>query len=73
MSDSKLYKFRNSVQLNFTSTFGTIKISSRQGLFDKMSVNHSARSGWIIGIYLDFLKHEGILCIRIKIASLRRF
>ena len=30
--------------------FGTMKICSRQGLFELMSVNHSGRLGDIIGI-----------------------
>ena len=36
------------------NTFGTIKICLRQGLFKLMSVNHSARSGGIIGISFLF-------------------
>ena len=35
------------VQLNFSdsNTFGTMKISSRQGLFEGVKVDYSARSG----------------------------
>ena len=39
---------------NGSNTFGTIKICSRQGKFELMSVNHSARSGGIIGIFFRF-------------------
>ena len=47
-----------------TST-GTMKICSRQGKFELMSVTHFARSGGLTGIYLyDFLEYEGMLCIR---------
>ena len=40
------------VQSNFndSNTFGTMKISSRQGQFERMRVDNSARSGDIIGI-----------------------
>ena len=40
------------VQSNFngSNTFGTIKISSRQGQFELMKVNYSARSGGLIAI-----------------------
>ena len=34
----------------------------RQGQFELMSVSHSARSGSIIWISFDFLKHEDMLC-----------
>ena len=45
------------IQKNFngSNTFGTMKICSRQGKFELMSVNHSARSGGIIGIFFRFL------------------
>ena len=38
------------IQLNFngSNSFGTMKIYSRQGKFELMSVNHSTRSGGII-------------------------
>ena len=41
------------MQLNFngSNSFGTMKIRSRQGQFELMSVNHSARSGGILGIF----------------------
>ena len=35
---------------NGLNTFGTMKICSRQGKFELMSVDHSARSGGIIEI-----------------------
>ena len=48
--------------------------SSRQGEFELESANHSSRSGGIMGISLRFsLKHEGMLCVLIRIASSRRF
>ena len=37
--------------LNGSNTFGAVKICSRQGYFELMSVNHSARSEGIIKIY----------------------
>ena len=40
--------------LNGSNTFGTMKICSRQGWFELMSVKHSARSGSIIGISFQF-------------------
>ena len=44
------------IQSNFngSNTFGTMKIYSRQGQFELMSVNHIARSGGIIGISFRF-------------------
>ena len=51
----------------------TVEFQWRQGEFEQMSVNHNARSGGIIGCMLDFLKHECILCVLIRIASSRRF
>ena len=40
--------------LNGSNTFGTMKICSRQGKFELMSVNHNVKSGGIIGIYFPF-------------------
>ena len=37
-----------------STTFGTMKICTRVGYRELMSVNHSARSGGIIGIYSRF-------------------
>ena len=44
------------MQSNFngSNTFGTMKISSRQGKFEPMRVDNSARSGGIIMISLIF-------------------
>ena len=50
-SVSEIFPFYS---FNGSNTFGTMKISSRQGKFDLMSVNHSARSGGIIGIHFRF-------------------
>ena len=36
-------------------TFGTMKISSRHGLFEPVTVDYSGRSGGFIGTLLDFL------------------
>ena len=64
MSDSKYSHVLNEirdfketlVQSNFSgsNTFGTRKICLRQGEFELMSVNHSARSRGIIGISFRF-------------------
>ena len=37
-------------KFNGSNTFGTMKISSRQGLFEPMRVDNSARPGGIIGV-----------------------
>ena len=51
-----------------------MKICSRQGQFELMSVNQSARLGGIIVIFfLDFLYYEDMLCVLIRIAMSRRF
>ena len=44
------------LQSNFngSNTFGTMKICSRQGEFELMNVNHSARSGGIMDIFFRF-------------------
>ena len=44
------------IQSNFkgSNTFGTMKISSRQGLFEPLRVYYRARSGGIIGVSLRF-------------------
>ena len=36
-----------------------------------MSINHSARSGGIIGIFLDFILHESMLCVLIEAFLIR--
>ena len=62
------------IQSNFngSNTFGTMKISSRQGKFEPVRVDNCARSGGIIRIFLTFY-NDGMLCVLIRIASLRRF
>ena len=44
---------QSEIQSNFngSNTFWSMKISSRQGQFEPMSVIHTAISGGIIGIY----------------------
>ena len=46
----------NEKQQNFngSNTFGTMIICSSKGWFELMSVNHSARSGSILGIIFRF-------------------
>ena len=46
----------DNIQQNFngSNSFGTMKIRSREGKFELMSVNHSARSGGIKGISFRF-------------------
>ena len=54
------------IQLNFNglNTFGTMKISSRQGEFEQMRVDfvkwHNRN------YFLDFPEHEGTLCVLIR-------
>ena len=54
----------SSVQSNFngSNTFGTMKISSRQGEFDPMRVHNSARSGGIIRSSLSFYNMK-VCCV----------
>ena len=40
---------------NGSNTTGTMKIYSRQGLFELMSVSDRANSGGIIAIFFDFI------------------
>ena len=42
-----------SPRFNGSNTFGTIKISSRQGQFEPMRADYSARPGGIIGIFFQ--------------------
>ena len=66
--------FNVQTNCNGSNTFGTFKRCSRQGLFELVSVNHSARSGIILEIYFWFsLTWTHMLCVLIRIASLRRF
>ena len=64
------------MQKNFDglNIIGTMKICSRQGLFKRISVNHGAWSGRYRDIFV-FLLHTGtcMLCVPIRMASLRRF
>ena len=48
--------------LNRSITFGTTKICSRQGWFELMGVNHSVRSGGIIGVYFRFFNTK-VCCV----------
>ena len=50
----KLQIFHLQLNFNGSNTFGTMKICLRQGEFEQMSVNHSARPGGIIGIPFQF-------------------
>ena len=53
---------------NGSNTFGTLKISSIQLLFEPMRIDHSARSGCLIRIALIFYNIK-VCCV----FSLRRF
>ena len=68
------YRAIREVQSNFkgSNTFGTMKISLRQGWFKPMWVDNSAWSGGIIRISLIFYNMK-VSCVLIRIASLRRF
>ena len=48
--------YRYEIQSNFngSNTFGTMQISSRQGKFEPVRVDYSARSGGLIGISFLF-------------------
>ena len=51
------YNGYSSIQsiFNGSNTFGAMKISSRQGSFEPVMVDYSARSGGFILTVLDFL------------------
>ena len=51
---SGFFDLQNTVELKCSNSFGTIKICSRPGRFELMSVNHSARSRGITGISFRF-------------------
>ena len=53
------------VQSNFSgsNTFGTMKISSRQGLFESMRVDYSARSGGLIGTSFFIFFNMKVCCV----------
>ena len=46
---------QKTIQKNFNGFNGTMKMCSRQGQFELMSVSLSARSGGIMGISFHFL------------------
>ena len=50
------------VELQWLESFGTMKICLRQGKFELMSVNHSARPGSIIGISFRFFNMK-VRCV----------
>ena len=53
------------LQQNFNSSniFGTMKMCSRQGQFELMSIDHSTRSGGIIGISFRFFFNMTVCCV----------
>ena len=48
------FSLPNTVEFQWLEHLWDHEISSRQGKFELMSVNHSTRSGGIIGIYFRF-------------------
>ena len=63
------------IQSNFngSNTFGTMKICSRQGLFERTRVDYRARSRSIIWSSFRFSSNKSMLCVLIRIASSWRF
>ena len=63
------------IQSNFngSNTFGTMKICSRQGLFEQTRVDYRARSRSIIWSSFRFSSNKSMLCVLIRIASSWRF
>ena len=53
------------IQSNFkgSNTVGTMKICSRQGQFELMSVNHSARTRDIIGLVFSSFPYMKVCCV----------
>ena len=53
------------IQQNFNgaNTFRTMKLCSRQGEFELMSVNHSARSGGIMVIIFSIFFNMKVCCV----------
>ena len=49
-----VHNYSRTSMFNGSNTFGTMKIGSRQGELELMSVNHSAKSGGKIGISFRF-------------------
>ena len=58
-------KLDRKVQSNFngSNTFKTMQISSRQGKFETMRVDYSARSGGLIGIAFLIFLHIKVCCV----------
>ena len=56
-SDTWYFRKKKQVQSNFngSNTFGTMEISSRQGLFESLRVYYRARPGGIIGVSIFFI------------------
>ena len=54
MADNKDTPVENTVELQWLEHFRTIEICLRKGLFELMSVNHSASSRGKIGISFRF-------------------
>ena len=48
---------------NGSNTFGTMKRCWRQGLFEPMGVNRSARIGGIIRIFFQFYFNKKVCCV----------
>ena len=53
---------KNEPNLNGSNTFVTMKICSRQGQFEVMSVNHSARSGGMRIFFFIFFSMK-VCCV----------
>ena len=53
------------IQSNFSgsNTFGTMKISSRQGYFEPMRVEYSVRQGGLIGISFFIFFNMKVCCV----------
>ena len=56
-----IYKIQSN--FNGSNTFGTIKISSRQGQFEPMRVDYSARSGGIIEMIFSIFFNMKACCV----------
>ena len=65
MQKSRITDYTDILQSNFNglNTFGTIKICSRQGSFELMSVNHSAMLGGIIEISIRYSLNMKVYCV----------
>ena len=60
-------------QCKFGTNLGQCKFCSRHGYFELMSVNHSARSGGIIGIFFRVSLILRYVVVFIRIALSRQF